>query len=70
MAGVMLPPSPSGHLGQHKLRQKLLAGSACTSSGLVVIYVQTEVNIGEHPKVLEQLGHDKTKGSQPRYLQL
>lgn len=69
MAGDILPPSPSGHLGQHNLCQKSLVDPACWSSGFVLINVHTEVNIGELPKVPEQLGQDKTKGSQPRYLQ-
>ena len=71
-AGDILPTVPSsGHLGQRNLCQKLQGGSStCGFAGLSLIDIQMELKTAGQSKVPEQLGHDKIKGSQPRYLQV
>lgn len=70
IAGDSLPTSPpSGHLGHLNPCQKLqLDSSACELVGFSLMDLQMELNMTGQSKVLEQLGHDKTKGSQPLYL--
>lgn len=63
----LLTSTSSGHLGQRNVRQKLysVSGLPCFS----LTDVQMELKTAGQSKVLEQLGHDKINGSQPRYLQ-
>lgn len=65
--GDILPASTSsGHLGQRNVRQKLYSVSGLL--GFSLTDMQMELQTAGQSKVLEQLGHDKINGSQPRYL--
>lgn len=67
IAGDSLPTSPSsGHLGHCNPCQKLkLVSSACGLVGFSLMDLQMELKMAGQSKLPEQLGHDKTNGSQP-----